>query len=255
MALACFGLTATLADVLIGGAASSVKRRRQINSDQFVALIVAFHLWWILCTSSVLRSDSVRDTFCIRHVFYGELCENEGQDGFSCPSVMLSVKEKGKKKAVLKKVIQHKDALLCSFVAIGLMLFTLFRVMNIEPPAFEGDGDSSSNIFNMRIFPFCFGTTSEIDLFRDTDADQQASILKSVSTQLKPDFPYLDEKGIKKLHLARKTGTQRLRVRFDLFLLLKFVNYFHLTVEKWCCQGTTQGRGKLGPKRIHGKVI
>ena len=225
MALATFGIIATLGNELSEGVAPKAKRcRRQINSDQLVALIVAFHLWWILCNAGVLRSDSVRDNFCFAHLFFGELCENEGQDGFPVESLMMYVKEKGKKRSVLKKTIQHKDPLLCCFVAIGLMLFTLFHVMNIEPPAIVG-GDKKG-MLNMRIFPFGFGTGA-IDIFRDTTSAQQTSMLATVSTELKTSFPALSATGMKKLHLPRKTATQNMKVFCGIFVIFLNRLLFH----------------------------
>jgi hypothetical protein len=185
------------------------KKKRRISADKLIALVVVFHCWMVLCFAGVLRSDSVR-SIMLKHIYIGESIANPGQL-VSCIPLVFNVKMKGKKERIERLVIAAVDSLRCVFVAIGLLLFTLFNVLGIDAPRFPGPEEKSGAIpSGMQAMLFPFGSTSgtDIDLFESITAGQQGEAMKVVKNDLSKMHPDLKDK--KELHLWRVSSAQAL---------------------------------------------
>ena len=114
--------------------AEGSKRARGMSPEKAIAMVAVFHAYFVICLAGLLRSDSVRD-LANKCVYLGPLIPQLSAVVPIKPLV-LKVHVKTSQKRTPTYAIPHIDPHLCSFVAIGLLLYTLYGVLGHELPTF-----------------------------------------------------------------------------------------------------------------------
>ena len=144
-----------------------------------------------------------------QHVWRGDIIKGEGRDDLPCVPICIHVREKTWSEPATRTIVPHDNPLQCCCVALGMMDFYLFSVLNIPAPPFDS---SDGGMLNARILPFGSGTDENaIDLFKNMGEKEQEQLMTTCINQIKRDYPAV--KDIKqKLHMMRHMSNLMLEV-------------------------------------------